>query len=137
VGNPSKPRQGDPLTAREIEILRLVAEGKSTAAIVAQLHLSLGTVACHLVHLSVKLGAHGRPHAVHLAHIRGILGTPPGGPGAPCGYAAIAFDEVHPVPDAAARIATRANSATRRSGAQATIAVYALTRYGVGGLRGD
>jgi DNA-binding NarL/FixJ family response regulator len=45
----------DALTDRELEILRLVGEGKATSQIADSLHLSVKTVECHRLHVKEKL----------------------------------------------------------------------------------
>jgi ATP/maltotriose-dependent transcriptional regulator MalT len=47
----------EPLTARELEVLVLVAAGKSNRQIAAELYLSVGTVKTHVHAISGKLGA--------------------------------------------------------------------------------
>lgn len=54
----------DSLTERELEILQLLAEGKSNRAIAQQLVLALGTVKTHVHNLSGKLHADSRLQAV-------------------------------------------------------------------------
>jgi ATP/maltotriose-dependent transcriptional regulator MalT len=54
----------DPLSERELEILRLVAQGKSNRQIAAELILALGTVKSHLHHIFQKLDAANRTQAV-------------------------------------------------------------------------
>ncbi len=54
-----KPAIDPVLTAREREVLQLVAEGMTSQEIAAELYLSERTVATHRRHLSVKLGIHG------------------------------------------------------------------------------
>jgi len=61
-----------PLTAREHEVLRLLAEGLSNAAIAARLHISVNTVASHLKHLYPKLHVSSRAQAVAFAAAHGI-----------------------------------------------------------------
>lgn len=46
----------DTLSARERDVLRLMAEGRSNAGIAAALHLSLRTVESHIGHIMAKLG---------------------------------------------------------------------------------
>lgn len=54
----------DPLTVRELELLRLVAEGKSNREIAAELFLALGTVKSHLHNIFQKLHAGSRTQAI-------------------------------------------------------------------------
>jgi DNA-binding NarL/FixJ family response regulator len=61
------------LTAREIEVLSLVAQGGSNKGIAHQLHISEATVKTHLVHIYDKLGVADRTAAVTTALQRGIL----------------------------------------------------------------
>ncbi len=56
-----------PLTEREIEILRLVAEGASNKDIAGRLFLAEGTVKNHITNILGKLGVSGRLHAVNRA----------------------------------------------------------------------
>jgi DNA-binding CsgD family transcriptional regulator len=51
------------LTAREREILDLVAEGRTNAEVAERLWLSLGTVRKHLDNVYAKLGVHTRTAA--------------------------------------------------------------------------
>ena len=61
------------LTARELEILRLTAEGYSAPDIAGQLALSTATVKTHLQHAYAKLGVSERAAAVAAAIRRGLL----------------------------------------------------------------
>ena len=63
------------LTAREIEILRGVADGNSNKMIAAQLSISEETVKTHMKSVLSKLDANDRTHAVTIALKRGILGV--------------------------------------------------------------
>jgi LuxR family maltose regulon positive regulatory protein len=54
----------DPLTARELEVLALLATGKSNHAIATQLVVSLDTVKKHVTHILDKLAAANRTEAV-------------------------------------------------------------------------
>ena len=63
--------EGIPLTARERQILGLLAEGLGNAAIAARIRVSANTVASHLKHLYTKIGAHNRAQAVAYALSRG------------------------------------------------------------------
>jgi PAS domain S-box-containing protein len=58
-------QQDDPLlTVRELEVLQLAAEGRSTSDIAEVLYLSPGTVKTHFQHIYKKLGVHDRAAAV-------------------------------------------------------------------------
>ena len=61
------------LTAREIEVLELVAEGLSNKAVAEQLGISDQTVKFHLTSISGKLGALNRTDAVRRAVRRGLI----------------------------------------------------------------
>jgi DNA-binding NarL/FixJ family response regulator len=61
------------LTARELEVLGLLAEGVGTAAIAAQLHLSPHTVRNHVKRILAKLEVHSRLEAVAVARQAGLL----------------------------------------------------------------
>jgi len=61
------------LTEREHQILRLVADGKTTPQIAKALGLSPTTVKTHLTHIYEKLDAHERAEAVHQAMRRGLI----------------------------------------------------------------
>lgn len=62
------------LTDRELEVLRLVAEGYSNRQIAELIHLAEGTVKNHLSSTLAKLGARDRTNAVLRAIREGILG---------------------------------------------------------------
>lgn len=64
----------DPLSARECEVLALVAKGTSNREIARVLFISEATVKTHLTHLYAKLGVNDRAAAVAVAYDRGILG---------------------------------------------------------------
>jgi DNA-binding NarL/FixJ family response regulator len=64
---------GVDLTPREMEILKLLAEGLSNAAIADRLVLSLHTVRNHVQNVIGKLGAHSKLEAVATAVREGIL----------------------------------------------------------------
>ncbi|MBT9258086.1 helix-turn-helix transcriptional regulator [Phycicoccus sp. MAQZ13P-2] len=69
------PRRRDPgsLTTRELEVLRLVAEGRSTGQIAASLVLSEHTVHRHVANILTRLGEPTRAAAVAHAARAGIL----------------------------------------------------------------
>ncbi len=56
------------LTARELDVLRLVAAGRSNAAIAAELFISTKTVSVHVSNIMGKLGAGNRGEAAAIAH---------------------------------------------------------------------
>jgi DNA-binding NarL/FixJ family response regulator len=62
------------LSAREREVLALVARGTSNREIARELFISEATVKTHLTHLYAKLGVKDRAAAVATAYDRGILG---------------------------------------------------------------
>jgi len=63
----------DDLTARELDVLRLVADGQRNKQIADQLAISETTVNFHMKNLVDKLGANDRTHAVMIALRRGLL----------------------------------------------------------------
>lgn len=64
---------GGPLSAREIEVLKWIAEGKSNKEIAALLFISEGTVKTHVLSIHEKLGVSDRTEAAVTAIKRGIL----------------------------------------------------------------
>lgn len=77
--SPSKPRarKGDPLTAREAEILALVATGEPTAAIGQRLGISENTVKGHLTHVYTKTASRNRVQATRHYLDHHTTSTPP------------------------------------------------------------
>lgn len=67
---------GDELTHREVEVLRLVAEGKTNAEIAASLFISVGTVKVHVERIIDKLGVSDRTQAAVRAVELGYLSSP-------------------------------------------------------------
>ncbi|MFG2718240.1 response regulator [Streptomyces sp. NPDC048416] len=73
VRTPAAP-VGEPLSAREREVLVLVAQGTSNREIARNLFISEATVKTHLTHIYGKLGVKDRAAAVAVAYDRKILG---------------------------------------------------------------
>lgn len=61
------PPAANPLTPREREILRLLAEGHNTRKLADKLHISYVTTRNHIHHIFEKLGVHSRAEAVSSA----------------------------------------------------------------------
>ena len=62
-----------PLTGREVEVLRLVAAGKSNRAVAVELFLSEKTVARHLSNIFLKLEVTSRVAASRYAYEHGLM----------------------------------------------------------------
>jgi len=63
------------LSRREIDVLRLMADGQSNQEIAQVLILALNTVKMHIKHIYRKLGVKNRVQAVAQAHVLGLLST--------------------------------------------------------------
>ena len=70
---PVEERAVEELTAREVQVLELLAEGLPNKAIAARLGISDQTVKFHVAAISGKLGAANRTDAVRLAVRRGLI----------------------------------------------------------------
>lgn len=64
---------GEAISAREIEVITLVARGASNKEIARGLHISEATVKSHLIHIFSKLGVADRTAAVMVALERGLI----------------------------------------------------------------
>ena len=69
----TRPRPLEPLTARELEVLQLLAEGASTTQASDQLGISSATLRAHVQAILRKLGAHSRLEAVAEAARLGVI----------------------------------------------------------------
>jgi LuxR family transcriptional regulator, maltose regulon positive regulatory protein len=67
------PGMAEPLTDREVEVLRLLAAGKSNQRIAHDLFVALDTVKKHVTHVLGKLGAVNRTEAVARARQLGLI----------------------------------------------------------------
>ncbi len=73
---PPVPERVCALTAREQQILQLLAEGLAATAISGRLYISLATVRNHTQHILAKLGLHSKLEAVAYAYRRGLIKPP-------------------------------------------------------------
>jgi PAS domain S-box-containing protein len=65
--------EASPLTERQLQVLRLLAEGSSTQQIATALSLSPTTVRNYIAHILAALGVHTRLQAVVTARRRGLI----------------------------------------------------------------
>lgn len=68
---------GGPLTARELEVLTLLSEGLSPAAVAEQLGITMHTCRGHIKAVLAKLEVHSQLEAVVAAWQRGLVRRPP------------------------------------------------------------
>ncbi|MDM0043739.1 response regulator transcription factor [Variovorax dokdonensis] len=74
IGSPPSPAKRSVLSDREVEVLRLVAQGLTNREIGRELALSVHTVECHAKNIYRKLAARSRAGAVYTARELGLLG---------------------------------------------------------------
>jgi LuxR family maltose regulon positive regulatory protein len=70
---PGRPAIAEPLTERELDVLRLLAAGQSNPEIARALYIEANTVKTHVKSLYGKLGVHSRVQAVQRARELGCL----------------------------------------------------------------
>ena len=70
---PPKPPHPEDLSQRELDVLKLIADGFSNQQIADRLFISLNTVRTHTKNINSKLGVHNRTKAVAAAKAKGIL----------------------------------------------------------------
>jgi DNA-binding NarL/FixJ family response regulator len=70
---PDRLRVADPLTAREREVLRLIAESHTTREIASNLGISVKTAECHRTNIMKKLDLHDTAGLVRYAIRRGLV----------------------------------------------------------------
>ncbi len=80
AGNGTAPAVPPALTARELEVLRLLASGGSVRAIAEQLVVTRATARTHIENLMGKLSVHSRLEAVVYAAHHGLLEVSPAPP---------------------------------------------------------
>lgn len=69
----SKPLPHEELTEREMEVLQLIAQGKSNQEVADELFIGVKTVKYHLTNLFSKLGVEDRTQAAIYAHRHGLV----------------------------------------------------------------
>jgi DNA-binding NarL/FixJ family response regulator len=73
ISNRMRERVNSDISSRELEVLRMIAGGKSNKEIAAQLGIVEGTVKAHMTNIFTKLGAADRAQAMAIAIKRQIL----------------------------------------------------------------
>ena len=67
------PEPFEPLTSREIEVLRLIARGYTNSQVAENLHISVRTVEYHRGNLTAKLNLRSRSELMKYAEERGLI----------------------------------------------------------------
>ena len=68
-----KPAGSEPLTPRELEVLKLIAQGRKVPEIASELHIAPGTVHGHRGNIMGKLGLHNMQAAIKHVYEHGII----------------------------------------------------------------
>jgi PAS domain S-box-containing protein len=76
AASPRRHLEADALTQRQVQVLQLLADGKSTAEIAGTLHISKTTVRNHIAHLLATLGVHTRIQAIMAGTRLGLIRIP-------------------------------------------------------------
>jgi LuxR family maltose regulon positive regulatory protein len=69
----ASPQSDGDLTTRELDVLRLLADGLGNQIIAEKLFVSVTTVRTHLRNINIKLDAHNRTEAIAIARRRAII----------------------------------------------------------------
>jgi DNA-binding NarL/FixJ family response regulator len=77
-GNQPEPKENSRVrpTAREVQVIRLVAEGKANKEIAAELGITMRTVETHRAKIMLKLGMHSLAELIHYAIRNKIVSAP-------------------------------------------------------------
>jgi two-component system response regulator NreC len=70
---PIPPEHVEPLTPREVDVLKLIVEGYTNRQVAEKLSISIRTVEGHRANLSEKLGLHSRVELVRYARDHGLI----------------------------------------------------------------
>ena len=73
IGKAEKLHKADMLSQREVEVLRLVAEGRTNQEIADYLFISLNTGKTHVRHIFQCLDARNRAEAISLARVNQLI----------------------------------------------------------------
>ena len=73
IPRPAPPSEFDELTARELDVFRLIAAGRSNAEIGRALSITDTTVKTHITHILQKLDLRDRVQLVVLAYRAGLV----------------------------------------------------------------